>query len=57
MESWKSRRDMIRGLGKADGAGQAKDYKGRGFASKGDRGKLQETMSKDYPVGRGKACR
>ena len=31
--------------------------KGRGYASKGDRGKLQETMSKGCPVGRGKACR
>jgi hypothetical protein len=42
---------MGRGIGKADGAGQAKDYKGRGFASKGDRGKLQETLLEDSPLG------
>ena len=48
---------MIRGIGKADGARSEEGSSSRGFASKGDRGKLQETMSKDCPVGRGKACR
>ncbi len=42
---------MERGIGKADGAGQAKDYKGRGFASKGDRGKLHETLLEDSSLG------
>ena len=48
---------MGRGIGKADGARSEQGIAKRGYASKGDRGKLQETMSKDYPVGRGKACR
>ena len=30
--------------------------KAKGYASKGDRGKLQETMSKDCPLGMAKAC-
>ena len=43
---------MGRGIGKADGARSEQGIAKRGYASKGDRGKLQETLLEDSPLGR-----
>ena len=41
---------MSRGLGKANGAGSEQGIASRGYASKGDRGKLQETVLEGSPL-------
>ena len=43
---------MGRSIGKADGARSEQGGESRGYASKGDRGKLQETLLEESPLGR-----
>jgi hypothetical protein len=52
METWKTEiSNMGRCIGKADGAGSEQGSSSRGFTSKSDRGKLQETLFEDSFLG------